>query len=131
MSIRDSKPEDAAQYTEWLTAASDINLVDPGVYNYPTCNSVVVSDKAGEPALMNSFHLVLVMEALAPRPDLTPLQEARALKELFEAVKEVARKSGVREILFGCKDERVNKFIEGRGFTKVDIPVFRFKVPND
>jgi len=126
--IRDAEPKDAQNYSEWLTAASGINLVDPAVYKYPTCVTAVVEDKEGQPALMNSSHLVLVMEALAPRPGLTPLQEARALKELFEAVKEIARKSGVREILFGCKDERVHKFIEGRGFEKLNFPVFRFKV---
>jgi hypothetical protein len=127
--IRDAEPKDAATYSEWLAAASGVNLVDPDVYKYPTCNTVVVEDKAADPALMTSFHLVLVLEALAPRPGLTPLQEARALNELFEAVKEVARKTGVREILFGCKDERVEKFIEGRGFEKLNFPVFRYKVP--
>lgn len=127
--VRDAEPKDAENYSKWLDAASGINLVDYGVYKYPTCNTLAVDDKNGDPALMNSFHLVLVMEALAPRPGLTPLQEARALKELFEAMKKIAKASGVREILFGCKDERVHKFIEGRGFEKIDFPVFRFKVP--
>ena len=126
--IRDAEPKDAENYSNWLAASSDINLVDYGVYKYPTCLTAVVEDKEGAPALMNSAHLVLVMEALAPRPGLSPLQEARALKELFEAMKRVAKATGVREILFGCKDERVHKFIEGRGFQKLDFPVFRFKV---
>jgi hypothetical protein len=126
--IRDAQPTDSENYTKWLFAASDKNLLDLEVYKYPTCNTVVVENKAGEPVLMNSAHLVLVMEALAPRPGVTPLQEARALKELFEAMKAVARKSGVREILFGCKDESLAGFIKDRGFEKINFPVFRYKV---
>jgi hypothetical protein len=47
-----------------------------------------------QPLLMNSFHAVLVMEALAPRPGLTPLREAWALNELFEKIKEKATAAG-------------------------------------
>lgn len=126
--IRDAEPRDSENYTKWLFAASDKNLLDLEVYKYPTCITSVAENKAGEPVLMNSAHLVLVMEALAPRPGLSPLQEARALKELFEAMKEVARKSGVREILFGCKDESLAGFIKDRGFERVNFPVFRYKV---
>ena len=127
MSIRNANPEDAATYAGWLQEAQDINLVDRDVYNYPTCHTLVV-ERNGEAQLMNSFHAVLVMEALAPRPGLTPLQEARALNELFEHVKKVARGNGIKEIVFGCKDERLGKFIEGRGFERLSFPVFRYKL---
>lgn len=127
MSIRPAEPKDAANYTEWLKAASDINMVDLAVYKYPTCNTVTV-EKDGEPVLMNSVHLVLVMEALAPKPGISPLTEARALKELFDGIKNLAAASGVKEIVFGCKDERLIKFIEGRDFERLNYPVFRFKI---
>ncbi len=125
--IRNIKPEDAPTCAAWLGASEHINLVDRKVYEYPTCQTLVV-EKDGQPTLFNSFHAVLVMEALAPRPGLTPLQEARALKELFDKIKEVAAKVGVKEIVFGCKDPTLEKFIEGRGFEKINFPVFRFKL---
>lgn len=127
MSIRNAQSEDAATYAEWLKEAEDINLVDRKVYEYPTCQTLVVENN-GQPQLMNSFHAVLVIEALAPRPGITPLQEARALNELFEKIKQVARDAGIREIMFGCRDERLGKFIEGRGFERLSFPCFRFKL---
>ncbi len=112
---------------EWLLAAKDINLLDPNVYSYPTCQHLLV-EKDGQPQLMNSFHAVIVMEALAPRPGITPLQEARALNELFEKIKQVARDAGIREVMFMCKDERLQKFIERRGFERLNHPCYRFKI---
>lgn len=126
MSVRASTPDDAFTYAVWLENTKD-NLLDLDVYAYPTCQTLVV-EKDNQPQLMNSFHAVLVMEALAPRPNLTPLQEARALNELFEKVKQVAQDAGIREIMFGCKDERLGEFIEGRGFEKLNFPCYRFKV---
>lgn len=125
--VRNVKPEDAATCASWLKEAENINLVDRGVYEYPTTQTLVVEHKE-QPLLMNSFHAVLVMEALAPRPGLTPLREAWALNELFEKIKEKARAAGVKEIMFGCKDERLEKFIKERGFEKLSFPVFRYKL---
>lgn len=127
MTVRAAQPEDAATYAAWLAEASNVNLVDRDVYEYPTCQTLVV-EREGKPKLMNSFHAVIVMEALAPEPGITPLQEARALNELFEKVKQVARDAGVKEIMFGCKDETLAKFIEGRGFRRVTFPMFGIKI---
>lgn len=123
-SVRPAEPKDSQNYMDWLKAASDINLVDTRVYQYPTCNTVAV-EKNGEPVLMNSFHAVLVMEALAPKPGLSTRDEAAALLKLYEAIRNVAEATGVREIWLACVDERVQKFIEGRGFKRFHAPMFR------
>jgi len=125
--VRNAKPEDAATYASWLKDATHINLVDHGVYGYPTTQTLVVEHKE-QPQLINSFHAVIVMEALAPRPGLSALREAWALNELFEKIKEKARAAGVKEIMFGCKDKRLEKFIKERGFEKLSFPVFRYKL---
>jgi N-acetylglutamate synthase-like GNAT family acetyltransferase len=127
MGIRNAKPEDAATCAGWLREAENINLVDRGVYEYPTCQTLVVERKE-QPVLINSFHAVLVMEALAPKPGISPMREAWALNELFEEIKAKARSVGVKEIMFGCKDERLEEFIKERGFEKLSFPVFRFKL---
>jgi len=127
VTLRAAEPRDAQNYVDWLKAAADINLVDTGVYSYPTTNTVVV-EKDKQPVLMNSFQAVLVMEALAPKPGISPMDEARALKELFEGIKRVAEAAGVKEIMFACKDERVIRFVEKHGGEKISVPVLRFKI---
>lgn len=128
ITTRGAGPQDAKTYIEWLGAASEVNLVDPKVYSYPTCNTLVI-EKNGSPVLMNSFHLVSMMEALAPKPGLPPLDEARALKSLFDTVKGASEMSGVKEVWFGCKDETLAKFVEGRrGFERIKFPMFRMQI---
>lgn len=124
--IRNAQPEDADTYASWLENTKD-NLLDKDVYQYPTLQTLVV-EKDGQPEIINSFHAVIVMEALAPRPGITPLAEARALNELFEKIKEVALAAGIKEVMFMCKDERLQKFIERRGFERLNHPCYRFKV---
>lgn len=129
---RTAEPKDAQMYFDWLKEASSINLVDTGVYSYPACNTIVV-EADDEPVLMNSFHPVAMMEALAPKPGLSPKDEARALRELYDAVRRIAVFTGIREVWFSCIDNRLKKFIEHQGFEQVTTPVYRIKVggPND
>src|ERR1700755_670358 len=90
--VRPAEPRDSQQYIEWLKQCD--NNADWGVYRYPTCNTVVVEKEteveAKEPVLINSFHLVMMLEALAPKPGLSPKDEAKALKELFAALTRMA-----------------------------------------
>ena len=127
ISVRAAEAGDSTKYIDWLHAAAGINLVDPAPYSYPTCNTIVV-EKAGEPILMNSFHLVTMMEALAPKPGLPPMDEARALKSLFDTVKGAAEMSGVKEVWFGCSDPRVEKFVERHGVERIPFPMFRMRI---
>jgi len=125
--VRGAEPKDAEVYTNWLLAAAGINLLDAGVYRYPTCNTAVV-EKDGEPVLINSVHLVLMQEALAPKPGLSPMDEARALKTLHYAIQALAERSGTREVWFGCKDKRLIKFATKHGYEVVPFPMLRWKV---
>ena len=125
--VRAAEGKDTQTYVDWLQAASDINLVDKTVYSYPTCNTLVI-EKSGDPVLMNSFHLVSMMEALAPKPGLPPRDEARALRALFDSVKGIAEVSAVKEVWFGCSDERVQRFAQRHGVERVNFPMFRMRI---
>jgi hypothetical protein len=127
---RTAEPKDAATYIEWLKAASDRNLVEWEVYSEPTCLTFTVEGD-GEPVLMNSARLVLVMEALAPKPGLSPKDEARALRELYTGLRRVAQATGIKEILFQCADPTMDKFLERKGFKKINTPVYKMKVGGD
>jgi hypothetical protein len=124
---RTAEPRDAETYVEWLKAASDKNLFEAAPYSEPTCNTVVV-EADGEPILMNSYRLVLVQEALAPKPGADPKDAARALRELYAGIRRVAQATGIKEILFQCADPTLEKFILKKGFTKVSTPVFKMRV---
>jgi len=126
--VRSAEPKDAQMYFDWLKEASDRNMVDTGVYSYPTCMTFTVEkvdEDGAEPLLMNSIHAVTMLEALAPKPGLSPMDEARALKKLLDAVKLIAANNHVREIWFTCEDESLNDFVEGRGFKKVTSPMYK------
>jgi hypothetical protein len=127
---RTAEPKDATNYVEWLKAASDKNLFEREVYSEPTCNTVVI-EADGEPVLMNSFRLVIVQEALAPKPGLPPKDEARALRELYASIRRVAQATGIKEILFQCIDPTLEKFLERKGFAKVSTAVFKMRVGGD
>jgi len=137
---RTAEPKDAQNYIDWLKAASHINLVSTECYSYPTCNTIVV-DKDDEPVLMNSFHLVIQMEALAPKPGIESKDEARALKELYTSIRNVAKATGVREIFFTCADPKLIEFLDNqeknnekrnkKGFKRVKTSVYKYAVEVD
>jgi hypothetical protein len=127
MTVRDFGPQDAQKYADWLLAIANINLVDCGVYKYPRIAHLAV-DKGDEQVLFNSTHPVLVQEALAPKPGLSPKDEALALRALNDALKDMARTLGFKEIWFECKDKRVIKFACKHGFEVLNFPVLRMKV---
>jgi hypothetical protein len=127
---RTAEPKDANNYVEWLKAASDKNLFEADAYSDPTCNTLVV-EADGEPVLMNSFRLVLVMEALAPKPGADSRDAARALRELYNNVRNIAQVTGIREVLFQCVDPDLERFILRKGFTRVSTPVFKMKIGGD
>lgn len=124
--VRGAEPKDAQTYADWLQATPS-NLYDPAVYKYPTTVTLVV-EKNDEPQLMNSFQGAMVIEALAPKPGLSPLQEARALNQLFQAWRAIAAKTGIKEIYFTTADNRVGNFVEGRGWERLKHPVYRCKL---
>jgi hypothetical protein len=126
-SMRPAEPKDAKNYAEWLAAASKINLVDPQVYRYPAINTVVV-EKEDEPVLMTSFHPVIMIEALAPKPGVSSSDEGRALYKLYEGLRNLAKASGVAEIWFTCNDPSLIQFIERKGFKLIKTPVYKMVI---
>ena len=77
---------------------------------------------------MNSVHLVLVQEALAPKPGISNKDEARALLELFTCIRNLALASGIKEVWFSCADPSLEQFILRKGFEKISVPTFRMKL---
>ena len=123
-SVRPAKPEDAKNYGEWLVRNPAANL---DVVTYPTANTVVV-EADGEPVQMNTFHLVIMQEAVASKPELLNVEGVQSLAALHEGVKAIARASGVKEIWFACSDPKVEKLALKQGFKKVSFPVLMYQL---
>lgn len=126
--IRGMEPStEGLTYIEWLKAASDVNLVDWKTLEYPSALHLTVT--AGEePVLMTTVHPILVVEALAPKPGLTPRQEAGALLKFFEGVRNLANAKGISELWFQCEDPTLEKFILGRGFVKSSPALYKMRL---
>ena len=127
LTVRAAEPKDSETYAAWLAKDRDINLVDPLVYNYPTCNTLAV-EQDGEVAAMQSFHAVLMVEALAPKPGLTAKQTARATKKLFDTIEEIARISGIREVWFASEYPPMQRMVQRHGCQEVPYKVYRKRV---
>jgi hypothetical protein len=122
-----SKAETMQQFADWALKTKD-NLLDARVLFYPTTNVIVVKDENGDPILFMPFQATVTLESLAVRPGIDPRQEALALRELFNGIKNVCQFTGVREVWFNCKDEQMIEFLKGRGFEPLQSTVLRKRV---
>lgn len=122
MNVRPAGPDDSTSYSAWLNGTH----FDAEVFDHPTCISLVVEDT--EPRLMNSFTAVMMADAVASQPGISPIKKWRALVELFKAWQKIAASTGVREVYFPCTDERLGRLAEHYGFEKVSHPMYRVKL---
>jgi hypothetical protein len=132
LSVRLAKPEDAENYSTWLKADLPISHADPNAAIKTQAFTAVVDDE-GQPVLMQTAQPVLMLEALAPKPGLSPSESARAIREMFQAMKRVARAYGFPEIYFASDHEPFKRMVEKKshkkhGISKVDLQVYRVKI---
>ena len=125
MNVRLARSEDAEKYANWLKADAKINHVDPATVNYRSSVTAVV-ENGDKPVLIQTANPVLMLEAIAPNPDNTPMQNARAINEMFEAFKRLAASYHIKEIYFCSSHEPLQKMVEKRGCKRVTLPVYRF-----
>lgn len=127
LTVRFADVEDSAKFAEFMVKTEG-NMLDPEVFKYPTTNTLLVEED-GKPCLFFPFQAVLMIESLGVDPELGQMGEAKALNKAYAAVENLARNLGIREIMFLCKDEALIKFVENRGFEKIECAVMRRKVP--
>ena len=120
--------KDSLKFVEYMRHGSEKlnNLFSPSVMDYPLTQTIVVEDEDG-PKLFNPQYPVMVMDSLAPKPGMPPIEEARVLLELMHATLTVAHNAGIQEIYFMCADENVIRFVQRYGFELVPHTVLRLK----
>jgi hypothetical protein len=80
---------------------------------------------------MQTAHPVLMLEAIATNPENTAVQNARAIVEMLEAMKRVAKSYGIKELYFASNHEPLQKMAEAHpelGATPVTIQMYRCKL---
>jgi len=125
--VRFADQKDAPQFEEWVMAAQAINLFDPAVMDYPTTRTLVAHNGVG-PLMYMPYQTALMMESLAPKPGITPIEEGLALREITKAVALLASQMQIRESYFLCKDERVVKFASAHGYEVLPWTTMRMRL---
>lgn len=121
-----ASPEDAAQASEWLLNTPD-NLLDPAVISYPNLRTLKV-DVDGEPVLYVPFHPVFCLESLGVKPGVSPRKLAYALRKAQDALEELAKAYGIKEVIQACKEPTTLAFSLRHGYEKLPGEVLRKKV---
>lgn len=107
-----------------------LNMFDMDVLSYPRTVMVKASD-GEEPLVYMPLQAVLMYDSLAPKPGITPRQEAVCLKKIVDAVDEAARVTGFAETWFICKDDRVADIAVRHGFQEIkNVRVLKKKTPH-
>ena len=111
--------QDQRTFTDWVWKARDINCFDPDVLSYPRTVMLTADDEQG-PVLYLPAQPVLMLESLAPKPELSPRKEALALYKLGQLLEQVSADTGIKETYFLCKDARVTELCARHGFEKME-----------
>jgi hypothetical protein len=118
-----------AKFVDWVWQMRHLNLFDKDVLTYPR----TVMCRAGnedDDLLFVPVQSVLMFDSLAPKPGLTPRQEAMCLWRVGEAVDEIAKQTGHREVYFFCSDDRVADICSRHGFKEIKgVRLMRKKLP--
>lgn len=109
--------QDVTNFKQWVWNLRSINMFDPVVMSAP--RTVMCCAGNDEPLLYVPLQPVLMFDAIAAKPGLTPRQEAMCLWKIGEKVDEVAKATGYQEIWFVCRDDRVSDICAAHGFEEI------------
>jgi hypothetical protein len=132
--IGDLAKDDQENFIAWVWAARAINAFDPKVISYPR-TIMLTADKEvkgcpTEPILYLPVQPVLMLESLAPKPGISPHEEAAALGRFGELLEQISKETGIQEQYFLCKDDRVADLCVKHGFTEMkDYRLLQRKIP--
>lgn len=124
--VRPAKPDDSKAFLDWSLETPN-NEFDPQVARTPTTIVLCAYDKDG-PLAYQPVQKVFMMDSFAHRPGNTHLQNAEALKNLFQATVTEAHCQGVNEIYFLSTEPGTDKLTKNHAFEELPYRVFRVKL---
>lgn len=110
-----AQASDAAQASEWLLNTPD-NLLDSAVISYPNLRTLKV-EVDGEAVVYVPFHPVFCLESLGVKPGVSPRKLAYALRKAQDALEELAKAYGIKEVLWACKEPSTLAFAQRHGYS--------------
>ena len=117
---------DRKQYLEWLEANEERGHPDDNARNAAT----VLEAVAGSDTICYMPVVpVIMLESLAPKPGATAFEMTHALKTLVVAAANLAAANGCKELVFWSTDEATAKVAEYVGFERVNMPMYRLRLP--
>ena len=120
LALKDLGEREIALFKEWVWRLRHINMFEPKVLAAPrTVMCKAYDEKTGDPLLFMPLQPVLMYDAIASSPDLTPRQEALALARINQQVEEIAKTTGFQEIYFICRDDSVSDICARHGFEEI------------
>ena len=125
--VRPALPEESKTFIDWSLENADKSQFDPAVAAFPSSVTWVAYDKDG-PLVYQTIQQPLMLESIAPRPGVTPIQISSALKELTQNAVSQAHILGAGEILFFGSDADTDRFATNHIFEEVPMKIFRVKI---
>lgn len=113
LKIRYITQEDQKTFLEWVNTTAQ-NLYDPDILKYPTLK--VLCSYNGHPVAYMPFQQTLMLESLAVKPNVSPIETGQAFRDLVKGAELHASGLGIKEMYMACKDYRVIKVAEAHGF---------------
>jgi hypothetical protein len=108
-------------FGRWLYSNRELNRFYPDLFTYGSTR-ILATDNMYMP-----YHLVAVLESLAPNPSATHVQRAAAIKALVHDVAVTAEQLGVGEIWFTEDDPALIQSATRHGFELLDAKVLRIQ----
>lgn len=127
LKVRFYNDSDIETFVSWFNSTPN-NLHDPAITAYPTLRILCAYDDENGPASYLPTQKVVMLESLAVRPGLRPLEAAAAFRDLVKAAEITASAEGIKELYFPCSDEDVIKVAERHGFEVLPWKVLRMRL---
>jgi hypothetical protein len=131
ISIRDLlSPADAVLFLQWVFNTPN-NCFDPDILTYPKATLLCADDDVGPFAYL-PMQSVLMLESLAVMAGTSPRKMALGLARFGQAIEEIARETGHREIYFLAKDDDVADLCANHGFEELlNYRILRRKIKTE
>lgn len=118
---------DRALFEQWLDDNEERGHPDENSRNASTVLEAV--DGTGATICYMPLVPVIMLESLAPKPGATAFEMTHALKVLVQGAALLAKASNNKELVFWATDEATAKVAEYVGFEKVEMPLWRLRLP--
>lgn len=127
--VRPIEPGEADIFYSWAVENEDKSKFDPATPLYKSSTTWCAYDSTG-PLAYQTIQRPIMLESLAPRPGLSPIQISSLLKELTKNAITFAHTTGAGEVYFLGTDDDTDQFASNKIFEQLPYKIYRVKLAN-